>query len=72
MARVPYEIVAIEASRIIIKMAACSSWDQAFDYWDQYQAYIEVCGWTDWEFDLETIRRIDAAWETVKIQRIWN
>lgn len=68
MTRVPYEIVAIEANKIIVKMAASSSWD----YWEQYIAYIEVCGWTDWEYDLETLKRIDAAWETIRFRRIWN
>lgn len=73
MARVPYEIVAIEANKIIMKMAASSSWDQAFEYWDQYIAFIESCGWTDKELDLELIKRVDGAWESIiKIRRIWN
>jgi hypothetical protein len=70
MARIPYDIVVIEANRIIIRMALAPAWETC-DYWDLYVAYIEVCGWTDQEFDRETLRRIDAAWENYK-RKIWN
>lgn len=70
MARIPYDIVAIEANRIIIKMVLAPSWE-AYYYWELYISYISVCGWTDQEFDAETMRRIDAAWENYK-RKIWN
>lgn len=70
MARIPYEIVAIEANRIIVRMALAPSWE-AYNYWEQYIVFIEVCGWTDFEFDQETLKRIDMSWGNIKI-RYWN
>jgi len=67
MHRVPYEIVVMEADRLIIKMATSTTWERADYYWDVYISYIEACGWTDQEFDQETIRRVDAAW-----RKNWN
>lgn len=66
MARIPYDSMAPEANRFIINMVSASSWEEAYEYWDQYNDFIETCGWTDREFDLETIRRVDAAWEHIK------
>lgn len=62
MSRVPYEIVAAEADRIIIRMVIAPTLEGMYYYWDLYIAYIEACGWTDQEFDKETIKRVDAAW----------
>lgn len=61
MNRVPYEIVAEKINWIIIKMA--TSIDQSDYYWEQYIIYIEACGWSDLDFDKETLRRIDLNWE---------
>lgn len=71
MARIPYDSMALEANRFIINMVKASSWEEAFSCWDQYIDFIEKCGWTDREFDLETIKRVDAAWEQIK-RRILN
>lgn len=68
MTRVPYEVVAIEADRIIMKMVIASSWDSAFHYWDLYLEFLDACGWSDREFDCETLKRIDAAWTNIKRQ----
>lgn len=62
MARVAYEIVAVEAERLIIRMALAPSMGQSIYYWRRYIEYIEACGWTDREFDLETLKRIDRTW----------
>jgi hypothetical protein len=72
MARVPYEIVAIEVDRIMRKMVLASEWEQAYYYWDLCRGYIEACGWTNQEFDNETIRRVDKGWERFFKPRIWN
>lgn len=71
MPRVAYEIVAVEAERLIIRMALAPTIRQAIHYWRRYVEYIEACGWTDREFDLETLKRIDAAWESLRRQ-LWN
>lgn len=71
MPRIPYEIVAIEANRILIKMVITPSWEESYHFWDLYNEYILACGWTDKEFDQETLRRIDLNWENIK-RKIWN
>jgi len=62
MFRISYEIVAAEADRLIIRMVIASTVEQVYYYWKLYIAYIEACGWTDQDFDKETIKRIDADW----------
>lgn len=71
MPRVPYEVVAQEAERIIVRMVLAPSWEQAYYYWDLYTTFIESCGWTNQEFDRETIKRIDRAWELFPLRK-WN
>jgi len=71
MPRVPYEIVAIEAERLIIRMALSPTIRGSIHFWRRYIEYIEACGWTDREFDRETLKRIDAAWESLRRQ-LWN
>lgn len=71
MSRIPYEIVAVEANRLIIRMAIAPTWQRANYYWNLYLEYITACGWTDQEYDRETLRRIDAAWVNCK-RRILN
>jgi hypothetical protein len=62
--RIPYELVAIQADALIIRMTLSldSRW------WQQYIFFLDACGWTDKEYDQETLRRIDAAWDF----QIWN
>ena len=68
MPRIPYEIVAIQADRIIFQMVVAPTMRQTIYYWDLYIDFITACGWTDREFDTETLRRVDAAWESLKRQ----
>lgn len=67
MPRVAYDIVAIEANRLLMKMITSSDGDPFF-YWDLYIDFINACGWTDQEFDQETLRRVDAGWDDIT----WN
>jgi hypothetical protein len=71
MSRIPYELVVIEADRLIVRMAIAPTLRQASHFWNLYIGYIAACGWTDQEFDSETLRRVDAAWENLRRQ-IWN
>lgn len=71
MPRVPYEMVALEADRLIIRMVIAPTPRQASYYWELYLGYISACGWTDRELDQETLRRIDAAWDNIR-RKIWN
>jgi len=62
MNRIPFEIVFIEADRLICLMAE-SSMEMASYYLDQYNLYIESCGWTNQEFDNELLKLIDNSWD---------
>jgi len=62
--RLPYEVIVMQADRLIIKMVLSSN---PTYYWDQYILLLEACGWTDLEFDMETLRRIDRNWRP-----LWN
>lgn len=69
--RIPYEIVAIEANKLIVRMVLS---DDCFYYYDLYIAYIQACGWTNLEFDEETMRHIDKNWDLMLKRKtiIWN
>jgi len=69
MSRFPYEMIAVEANRLIDKMALATNYRLYKYYWELYVGYITACGWTDWEFDRETMRRIDAAWDNRRFTR---
>ena len=62
MVRIPYELVALEADRIIVRMVLSPNLRMVDYYWDLYINFITACGWTDRELDKETLRRIDANW----------
>lgn len=69
--RIPYDVVVIEADRLILRAVVSKTLDRAVDYWNQYLSYIESCGWTNREFDNETLRRVDAGWLDL-LKRNWN
>jgi hypothetical protein len=58
---IPYDLIMMEADRLIIKMVL--SPDMSTYYWELYVLYIGACGWTHAEFDAETIKRVDAGWD---------
>lgn len=70
--KIPYDIVAIEANKLIIRMALSKYND--FYYYQLYLTFIQACGWTDQEFDEETLKRIDKAWDVIFKRKtiIWN
>jgi len=62
--KLPYEAFVSRADHLIVQMIISS--DPMY-YWDQYTLLLEACGWTDQEFDAETLRRIDIYWRS-----FWN
>lgn len=64
MPRLPYELVVIEADKILLQMVLAPDW-RAHEYFERYLLFITACGWTDLEFDAETLRRVDAAWDLI-------
>jgi hypothetical protein len=66
--KVPYEIITLEVDKLITSMAL--SYNIPNNYWQYYLQYISACGWTDFEYDQETIRRIDLTWDDSYL--FWN
>jgi hypothetical protein len=72
MTKIPYDLVAIEADKLIVRMALSSMYE-SYHYFRLYLFYLDACGWDEKSFDRETLRRIDAAWDQFfKIKVIWN
>jgi hypothetical protein len=65
MNRIPFDIMLLEADRLICLMATASSIDMAYYYWEQFDVYIEACGWSNMAFDQELLIRIDSSWEPI-------
>lgn len=60
MKKITYEIVALEATKILNKILISSEESMTNDYYDKYVQYLNACGWTDSEFDKESLKRIDS------------
>jgi hypothetical protein len=58
--KLPYEQVDEQADAILMRLLDCG--DQAAVY-AEYQAFLRTCGWTETEFNAETLRRVDAEYE---------
>lgn len=72
MTKIPYDLVALEADKLIVRMALSSIYD-SYHYFRLYLHYLSACGWTEYEFNRETLHRIDAAWDSFfKPKIIWN
>lgn len=66
MSRLSYEIIAAQAFRLITAWAVAPHhfYDEAYS---TYLLFITACGWSDNEFDKETLKRIDASWDNNNI-----
>jgi len=73
MVKLPYDLIVLEADKLITGMALSSDFNSSTHYWRKYILYIDACGWTDYEYDLETMLRIDAAWDQISFKKpTWN
>lgn len=63
MARIPYEIVAIEADKLLNKVLSARSIDEMTILYDKYMAYLQATGWDSQSFDQETLIRVDKSWD---------
>jgi hypothetical protein len=72
MPRVPYEYVALEVNRYLIKAVVSKTSESRWYWWDQYLCYLDACGWTDRDFDNETLRRIEIEWERIFKKQLLN
>jgi hypothetical protein len=62
--KLPYEQVSEQADLILMKMLDPNA-DQAAIYED-YQDWLRAAGWSEGEFNAETMRRVDADWDDKK------
>lgn len=60
MSRLPYYVVEEFASELI--NLAGTSEHNAY-YLEFLSIYLKECGWTEAEFDEETLNQIDASWD---------
>lgn len=65
---VPYDVIAIEADRLIVRMALSPDYDLSYYFYSKYVLLITACGWTEIEFDREMLKRIDRSWDTIKFK----
>lgn len=63
MRRIPYEIME-DLVQELTALYVFSEPGYSEIYFALYLEYLQGCGWTDQEFDQETLSRIDASWET--------
>lgn len=61
--RVDYEIIAAEIEKIWWK--AISEDGDLFEAYYQVIEFIEACGWTNEQYDAETLKRVNANWDTL-------
>lgn len=63
MLKMTYHQVAIEANKLVIRLAL-SKTPLAYIYnWTLYIEYLRSCGWNHLDFDREMLKDIDANWE---------
>jgi hypothetical protein len=56
--KISFEHLYIEANNLLLKMVN-SPYDQYSKYWEAYLFLLDGCGWSDKEFDIELLRRVD-------------
>lgn len=61
--KIPFELVYYYADIFYSKSACAKSQEESLLYLDLYYTYLDSCGWSDTEFDLELLRRIDESWD---------
>lgn len=63
MARIPYDVVAIEANKLTRKMLSARSPEEMEKLYDLYIEYLNATGWDPISFDQETLSRVNEGWE---------
>ena len=63
MNKIPYDRIAPEIDRLIVKMAQTSSFQELNELIQVFDAYLEACGWDNDSFDKEYMKRIDEGWD---------
>ena len=64
--RLPYDTIATEANRLFDRILSAKTIEEMKGRHDEYAAYLEAVGWTDQEFDMMMLERINKDWEAPK------
>jgi len=62
--RVDYEFIAPEAHKLLDRLLSVSDNDEAIRIYREYIDFLNMNGWTNDEFDAETLERVNKSWET--------
>ncbi len=71
MPKVPYELLAPEANKIIVKMTLAKDLKTISYWWDVYVSLLANAGWDPISYEKEEARRTDAGWDDSK-PIVWN
>lgn len=71
MPKVPYELLAPEANKLILKMTLAKDLKTISYWWDVYVSLLANSGWDPISFEQEEARRTDAGWDDSK-PIVWN
>lgn len=63
--KLPYNNIQERAWQLIEMMCRVNSLELRILLWDEYLTYLESCGWTDKEFDVEVLHRVDTTWDPI-------
>jgi hypothetical protein len=62
--KLPYESIVWMADRLFMRSATANSLAESIHHFKIYFCYLDACGWSEQEFNAETLRRIDSNWNS--------
>ncbi len=63
MRKLPYELVSLEANKLHDKAIMSDNEEDLYKRYKVYLAYLNACGWTHPEYELEMSKRVDSEWD---------
>lgn len=66
MIRVPYDQIAIEATKFIENMALANDIEIIDRWWKMYVDLLEASGWDIISYNQEMLKRINEDWDEIK------
>ena len=77
MIKAPYDMVMLQADHLLELAIVAQDFQDRRTYLDQYYEFLNATGWTDYEYDAETLRRVDNDWDNaIRIvnvdNQVWN
>jgi hypothetical protein len=61
--KIQFDLVQIEAEKILFRLLGAKNDSESDKIYKEYLSYLDACGWTDAEYDSETLKRVDKNWE---------